>query len=313
MPDPLSVTAGVVGIAAAAIHSIHKLKDCIKKISEAPETLRNITQDLSAVETVLERISSASEDSRLPDELKNLLINEKLKSVLKDCEKRCEKFQNTVDNWMKHSSNDKVFWWDKVRAGYFGEAKIKTFVAQLDAYKATITMALSTVTFISCYRQMQTTEQMQQALGPALKEREREIKLNEETARNQIAVVDQELEQLSVIGVVEEPADREAEQSKAELIAEVKEYRDLLDGLRDVSAAAAATTQQEGLRQKIGDLDLKKSRLLVGLVNVDTKGRTIEQEIVKVKAEDSSGAIGVIELKDPAAFQALWGTPSSSS
>jgi hypothetical protein len=151
MMDPLSVAAGVIGITAVALHSIRNLKEFIDKISDAPPAIHAITRDLEAVDAVLGTIEGTFNDQRVPDELKPFIDNVKVGLAVKNCGEACEKFEETVTHWMKHSTETKTFWWDKVRAGYFGEAKIKAFTGQLETCKATVNMALGTATLCVLY------------------------------------------------------------------------------------------------------------------------------------------------------------------
>ena len=65
MSDPVSLTAGVVGITTAAIQSVNFLYTTIRDIEGVPTILGNIRTDLEAVEPVLQNliITLESEDS----------------------------------------------------------------------------------------------------------------------------------------------------------------------------------------------------------------------------------------------------------
>lgn len=146
MTDPLSATAGVIGITAAALHSARKLHAFIEAIREAPKAIANIKEDLAAVDAVLGSLGKALQDQNLPDELKPLRQDVKVELAVQICEKACVEFKETLANWMRHSTEEKIFWWDRVKAGYLGEAKVRAFTAQVGTCKATISVALNTAT-----------------------------------------------------------------------------------------------------------------------------------------------------------------------
>jgi Fungal N-terminal domain of STAND proteins len=145
MADPLSITAGVVGITSAALHSLKELLNSIDAIKKAPSVIANIKEDLKSVEAVLCSLDKALKaKDLLPEALKPLIQDVQVECAVTNCLRACNTFNTTLSHWMRHSSESKTFWWDQVRAGYFGEAKVQTFTRQLAACKATVSIALST-------------------------------------------------------------------------------------------------------------------------------------------------------------------------
>jgi hypothetical protein len=146
MAGPLGIAAAVTGITVAAIKSAQKLLQFIEAIQEAPVAIANIKEDLKAFDAILRSLDKALQDPQLSHELKANIQNGILQSAVQGCDKLCTKFDTNLKHWMKHSTEDKTFWWDRVRAGYLGETKTNTFRAQLSICKATISMALNTST-----------------------------------------------------------------------------------------------------------------------------------------------------------------------
>jgi len=97
MADPLSVTAGVVGITAFALQSVQQLTAFIESIRDAPEIITGIKEDLKAVESVLSSLGRALQNKDLPAEiLESLDQNANIKVAVENCSKECAKFRETL-------------------------------------------------------------------------------------------------------------------------------------------------------------------------------------------------------------------------
>jgi Fungal N-terminal domain of STAND proteins len=143
MADPLSIVAAVTGITVAAIKSVQKLLQFIEAIQEAPVAIANIREDLQAVDTILRCLNRALQDPQLSDVLKTKW-NGTLQSAVQSCQDLSIEFSTVLQHWMKHSTENKTFWSDRVKVGYFGETKMNKFRAKLSKCKATVSMALET-------------------------------------------------------------------------------------------------------------------------------------------------------------------------
>ena len=147
MADPLSITASVIGITTAALFSLRKLRDFIGKIKDAPPVIAAIKADLDNIDAVMTSLQKTLEDPNgIHDELKPLLQDLRIQRAVETCGKTCSKFEATLTHWMRHSTEEKVHWWDRVRAGYFGDAKIRAFTSEFGTCKATISLALGAAT-----------------------------------------------------------------------------------------------------------------------------------------------------------------------
>jgi hypothetical protein len=143
MADPLSIAANVVGITAFALQRVQQLTAFIESIRDAPERITGIKEDLKAVESVLSSLGTTLQNKDLPAEiLGSLDQNVNIKVAVENCSKECARFQATLAHWMRHSTETKTFWWDRVRAGYFGEKSTEAFLRRLGASKATVNVAL---------------------------------------------------------------------------------------------------------------------------------------------------------------------------
>jgi hypothetical protein len=139
--DPLSITAAAVGFTTAALQSAQFLVKTIDNIRDAPSTIRDVTTDVRAVESVLQNLEKA-----LNDGSSQIILSSQIEYAVKNCERACITFQSQVESWKKHSTEEKMFWMDRWKIGLFGQEKIKTFKGQLSSYKGTLSVALSTAT-----------------------------------------------------------------------------------------------------------------------------------------------------------------------
>jgi Fungal N-terminal domain of STAND proteins len=53
---PMSVTAGVIGIAAVALHSTKRMVEFIDSIQGVPQAVKALSRDLNALEKVLQKL-----------------------------------------------------------------------------------------------------------------------------------------------------------------------------------------------------------------------------------------------------------------
>jgi hypothetical protein len=139
--DPVSVTAAVVGITAPALQSVQFLARTIDNIKDAPDTVKNISADLRAIQPVLKNL-----DKALQDNPSQLIQSSQIKHAVENCERASVAFQSQIEHWTRHSTEEKTFWIDRWKIGMFGQEKIKTFKGQLSDCKGTLTVALSTAT-----------------------------------------------------------------------------------------------------------------------------------------------------------------------
>lgn len=142
MADPLSVTASIVSITAAALHSFSKLQDLIGKIKDAPSLVAAIKMDLENVDVIVSGLRNSLEKPTTDTESEHLFDDLRIQFAVKTCGEVCGRFESTLMHWIRHSKEDKMHWWDRIRAGYFGEEKIKAFTAELGTCKATVSLAL---------------------------------------------------------------------------------------------------------------------------------------------------------------------------
>jgi hypothetical protein len=141
MTDPLSVVASVVGITTAALQTVQFLSQTIDNTKDVPDTIKSVRADLQAVEPVLHNLHTA-----LQRDDSQIVLSDQIKPAVENCNRACTAFQSVLAQWMRRSTEDKIFWTNRWRVGLFGQDRIKTFKGQLNDCKGTLSVALSTAT-----------------------------------------------------------------------------------------------------------------------------------------------------------------------
>jgi len=139
--DPLSITASVIGITTAALQSAQFLVKTIDNVKDAPATIKDISADLRAIESVLQDLNARAQGGS-----SQIIRSNQIGPAVENCDRACKAFQLQVEQWMKHSKQDKIFWISRWKIGLFGQERIKTFKGQLSDCKSTLNVALTTAT-----------------------------------------------------------------------------------------------------------------------------------------------------------------------
>lgn len=145
--DPLSITASVVGITTAALQSAQFLAKTIDNVRDAPSTIKDISADLRAIDPVLQNL-----DRALQGDSSQIILSDQIGPAVENCDRACKAFQSQIEQWMKHSKKDKIFWVYRWKIGLFGQERIRTFKGQLSDCKGTLSIALSTATMSVSHR-----------------------------------------------------------------------------------------------------------------------------------------------------------------
>lgn len=296
MTDPFSTFAAVAGIAGLAVQSVKGLIQDIEAIKDVPELIRQLKQDLLAVRDVLQALEPVTEGSSLehlsPEAKRALATN------LNYCKEACNRFQTKLKRWTRHSTEDKIHWWDRVRVGLFAERDIETLRKQLEQCITTTNTAISTTNLLVNVRSIKMTEEIKNTLL------NREVELTQAmTSTDQgITEVVTRIEQmhfsnpsadsvLQVDDIGEDIEDLEAQRASLQSARVVEE--NLFSEIHFVRTG-----------QKIRDVDMSDGgQLLVGLFNTQGQSGQIQQDFSNLKAsKGGKGIVGVAEGLDINAF-----------
>ena len=142
--DPLSITAGTVGITAFAVTSITQLHNFISGLAEAKDVLQDVTDNLGGIQrrlTGLEQINITEETTsvKAKEDLKKAGVAE----AVNKCGDACDEFSKNLQKWTKHSSTAKLSLRDRLSVGVWNKEKIRTLKTQLQSCEATVHFAVS--------------------------------------------------------------------------------------------------------------------------------------------------------------------------
>ncbi|KAH8889899.1 hypothetical protein GQ53DRAFT_842471 [Thozetella sp. PMI_491] len=277
MADGLSIVASVAGTATATLQSIRFLSKSITNIKDAPDTIRNIRNDLQAIEHVLCSLTVA------PQSDISQLDSEEIRFAIQNCGRACKEFGTLLQRWV-HSEDEKIFWQDRWRVGLFGLERIKALNGQLSNCKGTLTVALTTATAIKMARQEHVVEEMREVML-----RQNEVIIAREIARadEQRTTIENGLRQISTVCDTE--PDEESIKSSKDLRRELRHQQASNDAFRKACEEAHSKTVSE---QKIRAVRVATSGVaLVGFINTSAEGVGIRQDISDIIAESSGVAV----------------------
>ncbi|KAF2016554.1 hypothetical protein BU24DRAFT_422914 [Aaosphaeria arxii CBS 175.79] len=297
--DPLSIPASIAGVTMATLKSVQLLVQTIENIREAPVIVLSISNDLRTIQPVLQSLAGAMQNNS-----SQIVLNEQIQFAVKNCKKGCNAFQLQVEHWMRRSTGDKMFWVDRWKVALFGLERINTFKGQLSAYKATLSVALSTATIITTARQENLMKELRDMM----------LRQNEVVIREQVVQADAEaneiqstIEQLTV-GTssklsLKAQSSAELEHSRQEVFQELGRQQDANNILRELCEEALSQTVHERTGQKIkGVYATNNSSALAGFINTSEQESRIDQDISDVVADNWSlavaGVVKNIDFKD---------------
>lgn len=205
MADPLSITAGVIGITVPALHATRLLLNDLRKISEAPSAVGALCEDVSFVEGTLESLEAVSQQQWTA---LGVTVTEQSKHAITACTASCTEFRNDLQRWTRHSTEHGFSWRDRFSLGFFRENQIKAMSEQLQKYRTTLTLLISTATlYVSSQRCKKSSnyqfrhssirgQQVTAELEAAIADKEKKITDSITSTNQQLAVVNTHLQKL---------------------------------------------------------------------------------------------------------------------
>ncbi|CAF3525369.1 unnamed protein product [Fusarium graminearum] len=138
--DPLSITAGVAGIAVPALQCVEKLRSTIKAILDVPSDIASLGEELLTIEQAITSIQQVSDQQWRS--LGEPVVTQS-KTAMNLCRKSCSKFQAAIDYWTRHGKDGKLSWRDRTEIGLFRQDHIKSTSSQLQNCIRTLTSVQS--------------------------------------------------------------------------------------------------------------------------------------------------------------------------
>jgi len=247
MPDPLSITASVVGIIGPALHGTRLLLQDLQQLKDAPKTVKRLVEDVQSVNTTLELLQSVEEREW---DLLGAGIAEQSKTTISSSTQACNIFRSDLQKWTRHSEDGKLAWLDRANIGFFKKEQVKAISEQLQSCKLAINLIVGVATLYSSVHNTHLTEEIKKTI--AIKQDE--VKGAMTTADKRLIVLENKVEEINLSDDDEEvatPAEgkTEALRQLEEELKGVQESQKLLNELLSKSqegAVAKAAGSQSG-------------------------------------------------------------------
>jgi hypothetical protein len=143
MSDPLSITAGVVGIVVPALHGTRLLLEDLQQLKDAPKTVKRLTDDVHLVHTTLELLRGV-EDGDWKSLGQN--VAKQSKATISSCTQACNLFRTDLQKWTRHSEDGTLTWLDRANVGFFKKDQAKAMSEQLQSCKLAINLIVGVAT-----------------------------------------------------------------------------------------------------------------------------------------------------------------------
>jgi hypothetical protein len=105
MADPFSISVGLVGIIARALHRSRLLQDDLRCIVDTPKALETLKTDLSSVELALTSLQAVKD---VEWELLGNTVLTHLKGAIHTYTAACDLFHSDLKRWTRHSDEGKL-------------------------------------------------------------------------------------------------------------------------------------------------------------------------------------------------------------
>ncbi|KAH7418769.1 hypothetical protein BKA64DRAFT_739149 [Cadophora sp. MPI-SDFR-AT-0126] len=270
MADPLSISASIVGIIVPALHGTRLLLGDLQQLSDAPKTIKRLTEDVQSVHATLELLKGVEEE-----DWKSLgqTVAEESKATISSCTQACNLFRADLQRWTRHSEDGKLTWLDRANVGFFKKDQAKTMSEQLQSCKLAINLNVGVATLYSSVRNSHVTEEIKKAIST----KQDEVNGAITTADRQLVVLENKLEELNLSS-----DDDDATGLKAEVLRQLEEelkgvkasqklLNELLSKSKEEAIAKAAGNQTGSITVSFG---AQNSGFQAGNINGGVSGMT---------------------------------------
>ncbi|KAG5769175.1 hypothetical protein H9Q72_003518 [Fusarium xylarioides] len=274
MPDPVSITASILGI----VQGVAFLSSTIENIRSAPESIKNIQRQLQHLKPILTQLVYAVDEKQIDTDQ----FGTEVKSALVNCDQACTEFNTSLGHWTRHSSEDGTSVLDYAKIGLLRQGRIRLMKDQLDQCIKILNVTLATNN--ACYSlQMSRQEGMIKELS------DHKLQSLEASLKKKIDEVQKD--KMEVVKYQAEASGSCDSYDKESFTSEVERHKKMVRISKKVCKKALKTVKLERVSQNISDVRATaKSTALAGKFNVDGSDTT-EQDIKKVRADQRSFAV----------------------
>ncbi|TVY72484.1 hypothetical protein Focb16_v012901 [Fusarium oxysporum f. sp. cubense] len=247
--DPLSIAAGVVGVAVPALECAQQLRKTIQAILDAPSDIASLGEELLTIEQAITSIQEVSDQQW--QSLGESVVSQ-TKTGMNLCRESCRKFQAAIDDWTRHGEDGKLSRRDRTAIGLFRQDQIKSTSSQLQNCKDTLTSVVSIANLHSSLQQTRAIEEMMRMVSI----KGTEIAKAVSTTERQLDEVSTKLErlQLALLEEVKEDPDQRSAKNQVETEKFVLQQSLKLLRALDENIQSAAKDMRKGRDQVVNTM-----------------------------------------------------------
>ncbi|KAJ5289004.1 hypothetical protein N7478_002034 [Penicillium angulare] len=134
MADPLSITASLLAVITAAVHSTNKLHETIRRFKDRDKTLARLQNEIYDLVSILNSLENLVDTE--------VSILKLLKGPIERCTHICREFEQSMETFARKSKTG-FRDWTKLE---FMRGDIHEFMDTISEYKSTISVGLGTIT-----------------------------------------------------------------------------------------------------------------------------------------------------------------------
>ncbi|KAF5606680.1 uncharacterized protein FSUBG_5866 [Fusarium subglutinans] len=269
MPDPVSITASILGI----VQGVAFLSSTIENIRSAPESIKNIRRQLQHLKPILSQLECAVDQKQIDTDQ----LGVELKSALDSCDHACTEFSTPLGHWTRHSSDDETSVLDYTKIGLLG--RIRLLKDQLDQCIKILNVTLVTNNALQMSRQEGMIKEL----------RDHKLLSLEDSLKKKIDEVQKD--KMKIVKYEAEASGSSETDDKESFTSEIQRHKKMVQISEKVSKKALDAVIIERTQQNISDVcAAEESTALAGKFNVDGSDMT-GQDITKIHAENRSFAV----------------------
>ncbi|CAK1366723.1 unnamed protein product [Cercospora beticola] len=184
MADPLSVSAAVVSLVVPALHGARLLLDDLEKITNAPETVAQLTGEAKSISKYLSLLKGIGAPvwSSL-----GMNIGDQSKATIQSCEEACSTIRSDILRWTKRPASGKLSWIDRVKVGFFRDQQLQAYFDRLRTHRLSLQSVVGVATLYSSIRNSQTNNEIRDLVTAA-----------SDRTQTEVAVVQRKLEEVQL-------------------------------------------------------------------------------------------------------------------
>ncbi|KAK7928765.1 hypothetical protein PG985_005763 [Apiospora marii] len=212
MADPVSIALGAAGILAPALHWTRLLVEDLRKISDAPSTLKTLHEDVRSVEAALQSLNVIS-----PPQWEAL----------------------GAAVFEQHSNEGSISTRDRLSLGFVRQDQVKSMFEQLQKYLIALNLIISTATLHSSMHNQTVTEE----LNSAMTKKDQEISISMTATDQQLVTLEHTFQRFGITGP--DDSSSSADEDEAGLRRAMREEQALLRTLHQLLEELKLKNQDE--------------------------------------------------------------------